>query len=49
MRHAVPAGKLPGTHGDPFDRILAAQAELEQLTLATVDPAFVAFGTHTLW
>ena len=49
MRHAVHAGLLDGQHKDPFDRILAAQAEIESLTLATVDPAFVEFKTKVIW
>ncbi len=49
LLHARQAGRLPGTHGDPFDRLLAAQAEIENLTLVTCDPAFAAFGTRTLW
>ncbi|MEN9315135.1 MAG: hypothetical protein RIS35_1528 [Pseudomonadota bacterium] len=48
-RHALRAGCYPQEHRDPFDRMLAAQSELESLTLVTVDPAFGAFGTRTLW
>ena len=42
-------GLLPGEHRNPFDRILAAQALLENMTLVTSDPAFVAFGVEVLW
>lgn len=49
LRHARHAARLPGAHRDPFDRLLAAQAEIENLTLVTRDPAFAAFGTRTLW
>jgi PIN domain nuclease of toxin-antitoxin system len=35
--HAREAGRLPPIHGDPFDRILIAQARLEGLTLVTSD------------
>jgi len=38
--HALRAGSLPIKHRDPFDRMLMAQAELENLTLITYDPAF---------
>lgn len=48
-RHARLAGRLSSTHRDPFDRLLAAQAEIEDFTLVTIDPAFLSFGTHTLW
>lgn len=48
-RHAFRAGGYPQEHRDPFDRMLAAQSELESLALVTLDPAFVGFGTRTLW
>jgi PIN domain nuclease of toxin-antitoxin system len=38
--HAVEAGRLPGHHRDPFDRMLIAQARLEGLTLLTGDRVF---------
>jgi PIN domain nuclease of toxin-antitoxin system len=42
--HAERAGALPPHHRDPFDRMLVAQAELEDLTLVTRDPAFDPYG-----
>lgn len=36
-------------HHDPFDRIVAAQSQLEQVPLLTADPAFTAFPIETLW
>jgi len=36
-------------HRDPFDRMLAAQSELESLILVTRDPVFGEFGSRTLW
>ncbi len=47
--HARLAGFLPGAHRDPFDRMLAAQAQIEQIPLVTADPAFKAFGTWVIW
>jgi len=49
LAHACRAGNFSVAHGDPFDRILAAQAELEDMTLVSCDPAFAAFGVSTLW
>jgi PIN domain nuclease of toxin-antitoxin system len=49
MRHAQRAGLLQGTHKDPFDRILAAQALTEDMPLVTDDPAFAGFAVRTLW
>ena len=49
LEHGRLGGLLPGAHRDPFDRILAAQALLEDMTLVTIDPAFTAFGVKVLW
>lgn len=35
--HAIVAARLPMIHRDPFDRMLVAQAQLEELTLVTRD------------
>lgn len=48
-RHAVHAGLLEGGHKDPFDRLIAAQALLEDMIVVTCDPAFAGFGCRTLW
>src|SRR5262249_50043035 len=47
--HGRLAGLLPGAHRDPFDRMLAAQAKLEALTLVTGDRVFSEFGIQVLW
>lgn len=48
--HALRAGTFEVEHRDPFDRMLAAQALLEGLTLVTTDPAFAVFPElTTLW
>lgn len=36
--HALRVADLPHHHGDPFDRLLVAQAQVEKLTIVTVDP-----------
>ena len=38
--HATAAGALPLRHRDPFDRMLIAQAQLEDLTIVTSDAQF---------
>ena len=38
--HSLRAGSLPIDHRDPFDRMLMAQAELENLPVITYDSAF---------
>lgn len=47
-RHALLAGSLPGHHEDPFDRMLIAQAWMEELTIVTRDAAFAAYGVPLL-
>ena len=49
VEHGHLAGSLPGPHRDPFDRMLAAQAQIENVPLVTGDPVFRAFGTRVLW
>ncbi len=48
-RHALRGGAFAVDHRDPFDRLLAAQAEIEDATLVTRDPAFALFPVQTLW
>ena len=48
-RHSLRAGALPGDHRDPFDRIIAAQALIEGLTIVTRDREIAAFGCKVLW
>ena len=47
--HASAGGRLNGDHGDAFDRMLAAQAIAEGLTVATIDPAIAALGAKVVW
>ena len=47
--HGLRAGAFPRAHRDPFDRMLAAQAELEPLVLLTADTQLRAFPGQTLW
>jgi PIN domain nuclease of toxin-antitoxin system len=49
VRHAQLAGSLAGTHADPFDRMLMAQALLEDLNLVSNEHAFDAYGVKRLW
>ena len=42
--HALAVRVLPSLHKDPFDRILLAQAQIEGLTLLTVDRELAAYG-----
>ena len=49
LEHARHAGALPDPHRDPFDRMIAAQAEIEDIPLVTADPAFQHFNVRILW
>lgn len=47
--HALKAGFLESPHRDPFDRLIAAQALIEEMIVITRDPEIAAFGCKTLW
>jgi len=49
VEHALEAGRLPSPHKDPFDRLIAAQARLHDLPVATSDRAFAGLGVTVLW
>ncbi len=49
IAHVRLAGLMPSPHRDPFDRLLAAQASIEGLTLVTADPKVQALGAPWLW
>lgn len=43
IKHAEELQRLPGHHGDPFDRILAAQARVEGATIVSHDRQLEAY------
>jgi PIN domain nuclease of toxin-antitoxin system len=49
LAHGLRAGAYSQPHRDPFDRMLAAQAELERLVLLTADPQLSTFPCQVLW
>ncbi len=42
-RHAAAVAALPRLHGDPFDRLLVAQAKLLDIEILTADPAIARY------
>jgi PIN domain nuclease of toxin-antitoxin system len=48
-QHAKLAGELPLIHRDPFDRMLVAQATIEQLVIVTGDTDIPRYGVPTVW
>ena len=47
--HAQRAGRLPGIHRDPFDRMLAAQAQVEGIPIASNEVVFDSWGISRIW
>ncbi len=47
--HAQRAGGYDVVHRDPFDRMLAAQSQIEGMSLVSVDAALDEFGIERLW
>ena len=49
VSHIVEVAGLAFRHRDPFDRLLIAQATVEQLPIISADTAFDAYGVTRLW
>jgi PIN domain nuclease of toxin-antitoxin system len=49
VEHTVRAGLLEGKHRDPFDRMLLAQAQAENVPLVSNDPALDGYGVKRIW
>lgn len=48
-RHAIVAGSFRQGRGDPFDRLLAAQALVEAMPIVSIDEDLDAFGVQRFW
>jgi PIN domain nuclease of toxin-antitoxin system len=48
LSHGQLAGSLPKIHRDPFDRMLVAQAQLEDLELVSADPVFAKYSVRLI-
>ncbi|MGO4740211.1 type II toxin-antitoxin system VapC family toxin [Bosea sp. 2KB_26] len=49
VRHALLAGAMNIAHNDPFDRLLIAQAQSEDIVLISNDALFDGFAVKRLW
>jgi len=49
IRHAAVLSSLPMHHKDPFDRMIIAQALVEQVPVVSIDEALDAYGITRLW
>jgi PIN domain nuclease of toxin-antitoxin system len=47
--HAQRAGSLAGDHRDPFDRLLIAQGQIEDVAIVSDDAVFDAYGVRRYW
>jgi PIN domain nuclease of toxin-antitoxin system len=49
LDHMIAAGRLPGPHRDPWDRLIMAQAMADGLTVVTIDRVFRDYGVPVCW
>jgi len=49
MKHALRTAALPDHHRDPFDRMLVAQSQIEQLPIVTADPLITRYAVEVIW
>lgn len=49
VAHGIRAGLLPGPHKDPFDRILIAQSQAENIPIISNEAIFEAYGVRRVW
>lgn len=47
--HAGRIGELPFHHRDPFDRMLVAQAQIEDMSILTADPRLHPYDVRMVW
>lgn len=48
-KHALQVARLPPLHRDPFDRMLVAQALVEQMVLLSADQAIAKYDVTVVW
>jgi len=49
LDHVLALGKLPSHHKDPFDRLLIAQAGIEEAILVSKDKIFTEYAVKLVW
>ena len=49
LLHALHVYTLPSRHRDPFDRLLVAQSQVEQLPIITADPRIAQYNVAVIW
>jgi PIN domain nuclease of toxin-antitoxin system len=48
-RHAAVLTTVPFHHRDPFDRMLVAQAQVEKISVVSIDAILDQYGINRLW
>ncbi len=49
INHASRVFSLPDHHQDPFDRLLVAQCQVEDMTLLSADKIFRKYDLNVIW
>jgi PIN domain nuclease of toxin-antitoxin system len=49
LEHVLAVEHLPSIHKDPFDRLLVAQARVEDMLLVSSDPTVARYPCRTVW
>ena len=49
LEHVLALAKLPSHHKDPFDRLLIAQADIEEAILVSKDQIFTEYEVKVVW
>lgn len=49
FQHVIKVKSLPFYQRDPFDRLLAAQALIEEMPILSIDAAFEKYGVKRMW
>ncbi|MFN6487669.1 MULTISPECIES: type II toxin-antitoxin system VapC family toxin [unclassified Nostoc] len=49
MTHTLQIATLPNIHRDPFDRILIAQSQVENLPIVTIDQKIAQYSVEIIW
>ena len=49
LEHVLALDEIPPLHRDPFDRLLIAQARVEEAVLVSADPVFTGYPVEVLW
>jgi len=49
LGHALRVASLPPIHDDPFDRLLVAQSQMEEVPILTADPEIARYPIDIIW